>query len=59
MSNQDVRRVSFYDIKSRYASGKLKSEGVERFLCLVEPEDDFMMVQLGVFKDILRPYDYF
>ena len=59
MNNQEFKRVSFYDIKSRYASGKLKSEAAERFLCMIEPQDDFVMVQLGVFKDILRPYDYF
>ena len=53
------KTVTFYDIKGRYASGKLKSERAERFLCLVEPEDDFMLVQLRVFQDLLRPYDYF
>ena len=59
LDDDQTKTVTFYDIKSRYASGKIKSEKVERFLCLVEPEDDFVMVQLAVFKDLLRPYDYF
>ena len=59
LSGDRTKQVNFYEIKNRYASGKVKSDEVERFLATVQPEDDFMLVQLRVFKEILRPYDYF